>query len=99
MIIPPDDSVYFAPDPCRDYEDHVRRITVPTGTTTRTEHLYRAYPPDGRIRDTEPLDARADGQPFGRLRLPWGTRIERFTREITVTATVWASAGDPEWLT
>jgi hypothetical protein len=88
--VPPNDTGTYTVPPIvrRDHDEPLRRITVPTGTTTRTEHLYRAHLPDGRIRDTDPFDA-PQATPFGRFHLPKATRIEHLTCEITVTADAW----------
>ncbi len=77
---------------------------TPTGTTTKTQFMLRAYLPDGRIEDSRPQEgkARNPNEPgrivvefFGRLALPKGTRFERRERTITITASEWVAV-DPE---
>lgn len=72
---------------------------IPTGTTTKTQWMLRAYLPDGRIADSRPRDGaaanptdpgRVVAEFFGRLAFPAGTRFEHLERTVTTTATAWS---------
>ncbi len=72
---------------------------IAPGVTTWTQRISRAHLPDGRIKDSEPvnLDYTNQGQTtinglkaaFGRYAFPPETRFERLERQVTVTATEW----------
>ncbi len=72
---------------------------IAPGATTWTQRISRAHLPDGRIKDSEPVDIDHTNRnatalnglkaAFGRYAFPPGTRFERLEREVTVTASEW----------
>lgn len=78
------------PEPEPDMTPHIA-----PGTTAWTQRISRAHLPDGRIKDSEPVDVdmattvSALKTAFGRYAFPPGTRFERLERQVTVTATEW----------